>query len=245
MLAIGHRGAAGEVAENTLGSFRAALAAGADGVEFDVRELGGELIVLHDERVDRTTDGRGHYKDFSLAGLRALRTGNGEQIPFLHEVLALLQGCRVINVEVKEAGIGAQVVATLARWYAARYGVGAAARRALGRVLLSAFDPATSEVLARQRGAMGFGLLYEESFDQALVRARALGADAIHPPLRGLDGAKVAAAHAAGLGVHVYTVNRPRDIARCHGFGVDAVMSDYPARVVAFNRRLANPGEGE
>lgn len=226
MLVIGHRGAAGHRPENTLASVHHALALGVDAVEIDVRRVDDALIVLHDDTLERTTNGHGHYRAHSLSALRALDAGDGEAIPLLDEVLALTRERVGLNIEVKDAGIAAQVIdAALAAtshcpaWRA--------------RILLSSFDVATSAALAAARGPMAFGLLYEEPFAAALERALALRAFSLHMPLRDVAAADVARAQAAGLAVYVYTVNTPVDIARCREAGVDGVFSDYPDRVLA------------
>jgi glycerophosphoryl diester phosphodiesterase len=226
MLVIGHRGAAGHRPENTLASVRYALTLGVDAVEIDVQMLDGMLIVLHDDTVDRTTNGRGHFKAMSFSALRALDAGAGERVPLLEEVLALTRGQIGLNIEVKEAGIAAQVIefvlaatTDLPAWRA--------------RILLSSFDVETSATLARLRGTMDFGLLYEEAFEPALARALALGAKSLHMSLDTLDATAIARAHKQGLEVYVYTVNSAEDIARCQSAGVDGVFSDYPDRVIA------------
>ena len=99
---VGHRGAAGHEPENTLRSFRKALDLGADMVELDVHLCGtGELVVIHDETVDRTTDGSGSVRDMPFHELRGLDAGKGERIPTLREVLDLLEGRAGVNIELK------------------------------------------------------------------------------------------------------------------------------------------------
>ena len=226
MLVIGHRGAAGYRPENTLASLRYAQTLGVDAVEIDVQMLDGALIVLHDTTLERTTNGRGHFKAMSLVALRALDAGAGERVPLLDEVITLTRGHIGLNIEVKEAGIAAQVIdfvraatADLPAWRT--------------RILLSSFDVPTSAELARLRGTMSFGLLYEEAFESALARAQTLGARSLHMSLQTLDATAVARAHQQGLEVYVYTVNAREDIARCCAARVDGVFSDYPDRVIA------------
>lgn len=229
MRVIGHRGAAGHAPENTLAALRYALDCGVDMVEIDVRLVDDALIVLHDETLARTTSGTGHYKALALAQLRALDAGQGERIPLLEEVLALIDGRIGLNVEVKEAGIAAAVITCLEYHTRAR----PAWRQHL---LLSSFDVTTSAALAAQRGTMAFGLLYQEPFDAALTRACTLGARSLHMALAKLDSDAVAQAHARGIEVLVYTVNEPAAIARCRVAAVDGVFSDFPERVIASNR---------
>ncbi|MEQ8234235.1 MAG: glycerophosphodiester phosphodiesterase family protein [Gammaproteobacteria bacterium] len=233
MLVIGHRGAAGHQPENTLGAMRKALELGVDGVEFDVRCHGDHVVVLHDATLERTTDGHGDYRALDFAALRALRAANGEGIPTLEEVLAVVSGCAHINVELKDAAGADRVVDALERWFAD-------APEALGRVLLSAFDTAATARLAARRGRMRLGVLYrDEPFENALARACALDASSLHLSLDAVDATRVMQAHDASLAVYVYTVNAVDDIAHCQACGVDGVFSDFPDRVVACNRSRA------
>ncbi len=91
MLRIGHRGANDDEPENTLCSFQKALEIGVDAVEFDVRRAGsGELVVIHDDKVDRTTNGSGAVSSFTLDEIRRLTAEKGERIPTLDEALDYL-----------------------------------------------------------------------------------------------------------------------------------------------------------
>lgn len=226
MRVFGHRGAAGHRPENTLASVRHAIALGVDAVEIDVCLLDDALIILHDDTLDRTTNGHGSYKAMRLDALRALDAGDGERIPLLEEVIDATLERVGLNIEVKEAGIAELVVA---RTLAATASAPAWQRR----ILLSSFDVDTSAALARLRGPMAFGLLYEEPFESALPRALALQASSLHMSLNDLDAADVARAHDHGLDVYVYTVNDGAAMARCRAARVDGVFSDYPDRIIA------------
>ncbi|MGR8921301.1 MAG: glycerophosphodiester phosphodiesterase [Gammaproteobacteria bacterium] len=229
MLAIGHRGAAGHVAENTVGSVRHAIASGADGVEFDVRRLHGRLLCLHDDTLDRTTNGSGPLAAQDLVALRRLRAANGEPVPFIEEMLAAAASLALVNVEIKDADIADSVVAAVDAFLA-----GPHARP--GRIVLSSFDQTTTRALATSRYALG--VLVEDRVDAGLELAQALDAFSLHLPLEHTSAAAVDAAHAAGLEVYVYTVNERPDIAFCAACGVDGVFSDYPERVLDYNRLL-------
>src|SRR5438034_11529438 len=101
MLRIGHRGAAGHAPENTLLSLRKAVELGVDIVEFDVqRTRDGELVLLHDKRVDRTTDGKGYVRDFSFQELRRLDAGLGQRIPTLREAIDAVRGSAQLMIEI-------------------------------------------------------------------------------------------------------------------------------------------------
>ncbi len=117
MLKIGHRGAMGYAPENTLGSFAKALELGVDGIELDVHVCkSGEVVVIHDERVDRTTNGKGQVKEMTLKELKELDAGKGERIPTLEEVLDFVDRRAFIDIELKAEGIG-NSVADIVRKY--------------------------------------------------------------------------------------------------------------------------------
>ncbi len=99
---ISHRGASGYEPENTISSFRKAVALGAPVIEFDVRtSLDGELVVMHDSRVNRTTNGKGYVRDKTLEELRELDAGSGEKIPTVEEVISGFAGTKFV-IELKE-----------------------------------------------------------------------------------------------------------------------------------------------
>ena len=225
---IGHRGAAGLAPENTLASIEIALKTGVDAIEIDVRLLENNIIVLHDETIDRTTSGKGHYKSMTLGRLRALDAGGGP-IPLLQEVIELIDGRADLHVEVKEPGIATEVIATLSDATVSR-------SRWRSHIVLSSFDAATTDQLAHLRNDMHLAILYEGDYDAALGKAEALGAYSIHVPLHALNAADIGQAHQSEIRVFVYTVNDRNDINRCAEARVDGVFSDYPDRVVAFNQ---------
>ena len=114
MLIVGHRGAAGHEPENTLRSVEAALRLGANAIEIDVHQVEGRLVVIHDDRLERTTNGEGRLAAHSLAALRALDAGQGERIPTLDEVIELVAGRAELVIELKGADT-AEPVARLLR----------------------------------------------------------------------------------------------------------------------------------
>lgn len=107
-LRIGHRGAAGHAPENTLCSVEKALALGVDVIEIDVhRSRDGHIMVMHDDRVDRTTNGNGYIRDLTLEQLRTLEP----RVPTLGEVLNTVEGRAAVMIEMKIRGIADEVVA--------------------------------------------------------------------------------------------------------------------------------------
>jgi glycerophosphoryl diester phosphodiesterase len=233
VLVIGHRGAAGNVAENTVGSISYALSAGADGIEFDVRMLENRFIVLHDETLERTTDGHGPYKAMNLPALRRLTANNGEAIPFLEEILALVAHRTLVNIEIKESGIAPEVVLAvnaflpkLPNWH--------------GRMVYSSFDQQTTTELAARVGDKQLGILCDTDYDAALAQAQQLDAYSLHLPIELVNPDTVQQAHDCALQVYVYTVNHPSDLEHCANCAVDGVFTDYPSRALRFTQQRVN-----
>ncbi len=114
---IAHRGASGTSPENTLLAFRTALDAGAEWFELDVQLVEDELVVFHDDKLERTTNGKGFLADITLSELRQLDAGKGEKIPLLHEVLSLARGRAQVNIELKGAGTGVATTGLLKKLF--------------------------------------------------------------------------------------------------------------------------------
>src|SRR6187402_1107382 len=117
-LCIGHRGACGHEPENTLRSVRRALELGAHGIEIDVYYVDGQLVVIHDGKLQRTTNGRGYVMRKTFAQLRALDAGKGEQIPTLGEIFDTVNRRAFINIELKGRGTAGPVAALIAEYVA-------------------------------------------------------------------------------------------------------------------------------
>src|SRR5262249_34681489 len=113
-LIIGHRGAAGLEPENTLRSFARAIEIGVDAIELDVYYVDGHLVVIHDDTLERTTNGRGDVMAQSFDGLRRLDAGGGERIPTLDEVFATVPSGFTVNVELKGPGTAEPVARCIA-----------------------------------------------------------------------------------------------------------------------------------
>ena len=110
LICFAHRGASGHEPENTLLSIQMALSLGAQWIEIDVHAAEGELVVIHDKRLERTTDGRGYVAEQSLEYLRSLDAGKGERIPLLREVFDLVGRRAGINIELKGHGTATPAV---------------------------------------------------------------------------------------------------------------------------------------
>ena len=232
MWIIGHRGAAGMWPENTLIAIDHALAVGADWVEIDIRLVDGELIVLHDETLDRTTNGIGSVYQHSLSKIRALDAGQGELIPMLSEVLDLIDARAGLNIEIKQSGLNEQLRALLKRYVSAQ-------PRWRNQLMISSF---ISEVMrdfsaAPPAGCL-LGALTESDPELSIRHAARSNFFSINLSVQQLSAALVAAAHSQGLKVLVYTVNTTEQLQRCADLSVDGIFTDYPERAIAFFDKL-------
>ena len=239
-----HRGARREAPENTLPAFRLAVAQGADGIELDVQlSADGAVVVMHDESVDRTTDGNGPVVGFTLDQLKRLDASagvagyTGVQVPTLAETLDLLAPSRLkLNIELKNSeedypGLEEQVLAAVA------------AHDIADRVVLSTFNHYSLKKLQALGATSQLGMLYTDPLYKPWRYAAKLGVGAIHPPARFvLGGGWVRHAQAAGLAVRPWVVNSEHGLARMFRWGVEGVFTDVPAVAVAVRATHAPKG---
>ena len=224
-LCIGHRGARGHAPENTLLGFDAAIKLGAHWVEFDVQLHQGELLLMHDLRLERTTNGRGRIDQQSLEYLRSLDAGQGQKIPTLQQALDLIDQRMGVNVELKTWNGTAAAVAKVLRDYVAQ-------GWPLDKLLVSSFHLPELYEFHELAPEIPVGvLLCGVPLDWAGCAAE-LDARALNLSDEFVDERLVADAHARGLKVYVYTVNHPDEIVRMKALGIDGVFTDFPERAL-------------
>lgn len=217
MIIFGHRGAPGypRYGENTISSFNKALRNGADGLEFDVRQsAGGRIVVIHDETIDRTTNGKGRVADLSYEELMRFDAGFGEAIPLLSDVLDQFGTRCLLNIEIKEPDVVGGVKELVLE------------RRLERHVIVSDFE---WRELAALTPEIPIALL-SSKLENLISAARQMGATAIHPRKDLVTPSLVAAAREAQLRVHVWTVNAAAEISRFRSLGVDGIFTDFPER---------------
>ncbi|MDY0012659.1 MAG: glycerophosphodiester phosphodiesterase [Rhodocyclaceae bacterium] len=231
-----HRCGGALAPENTLAGLRAAVALGCPGVEFDVMlSRDGVPVLIHDETLERTTNGRGEVARIPAAELARLDAGRwfnprfaGEPVPSLMEAIAV---CRVagvfMNVEIKPGAgrewVTGQVVARLLQ----RAGVGP------DGLVLSSFSPIALAAAREAAPGLPRGLLLGGVSVDGLQACQTLGCQALHCDTRLLQEDQVREIKAAGLRVAVYTENEPAVTLARLAWGVDAVITDQPARLLA------------
>lgn len=220
---IGHRGAAGLVAENTLPSFLKAAELGCAAVELDVYAVDDEILVIHDDTLNRTTNGKGRVMSKSAKSLRALDAGQttapGAQIPLLSEVFAALPARVMINIELKGPATARPVAQALRDWQPANH------------VLVSSFDHDLLRVFRTEDDTTAVAPLFHKKSSDMLVIACELNACAVNLNSKIATKERLSAIRSAGFGAAVYTVNSLRSARRLFRDGATGVFTDRPDRV--------------
>ena len=225
MLKIGHRGAKGYEPENTLIAFEKAIHLGVDGIELDVHlSSDNELIVIHDETVDRTTNGKGEVNQLSLKELKALKIENTAEIPTLTEVLDLVNQRCFINIELKGIGTPKPVIQLIAHYISEK-------NWDYNHFLISSFDWKMLEETHSLDPKIKIGVLTEESIDNALAFAKNINAFAINPYYKLLSKENVILMQQNGFEIYPWTVNSKNAIQKIKSFNVNGIISDFPDRI--------------
>jgi glycerophosphoryl diester phosphodiesterase len=244
---IAHRGFSAEAPENTLAAVRRAIEIGADMVELDVTMTAdGNVICLHDETLDRTTDGRGPATERTLAEIRRLDAGSwfsaefaGEPVPTLAETLDVVDGRILLNIEIKPEAVPHGVVGAVADLVRGR--------RMVDRVVVSSFAP---EALRRMKLAAPeiatVSLFNDELHDgrDPLEVVLEVGSRGLNISAKRVTPELVERCHRHGLPVGVYTVNRTQPMRRLIRLGVHAIFTDRPDRVREVVRALGDQAAG-
>jgi glycerophosphoryl diester phosphodiesterase len=229
---LAHRCGGTLAPENTLAGLVAAARCGCRGVEFDVMlAADGVPVLIHDETLTRTTNGRGRVADTPWAALRSLDAGGwfgerfaGEPLPCLQQVMTrCIELGLAVNLEIKPAaGFEADTGCSVAR------AVLAEAHHFTPPPLLSSFSETALQAAAREAPQLPRALLVEHLPADWQIRCRALGVVALHMDHAALDADTVAAVRAAGLWLACYTVNDPARAVALFRWGVDCVITDRP-----------------
>ncbi|MGQ5634890.1 MULTISPECIES: glycerophosphodiester phosphodiesterase [unclassified Streptomyces] len=214
-LTIGHRGVMGVEPENTLRSFVAAQDAGLDVIELDLHlSKDGALVVMHDDEVDRTTDGTGPIADKTLAELRALDAGRGERVPVFEEVLEAVR--TPLQAEIKDAAAARALAAVMHD------------RDLVGRVEVSSFhDDAIAEITRLVPGVRT-ALIASRYGTDVVERAVAVGAATVCLNIRRLTLEVVEHARGSGLRIIGWVVNTQDHLRLVRALELDGATTDFP-----------------
>lgn len=224
MLKIGHRGAMGYEPENTLASFQKAIFLGVDMVELDVHLCKtGELVVMHDETLERTTNGSGRVEEKTIADLKELDAGNGQKIPTLAEVFDLIDKNIQINIELKGKDT-AKPLAELIEQYL---------QKGWGKELffVSSFNHGELKRFKELMPDVRVGFATRENPSDCVNLAKNMNAWSVNSCFEFTDQKFIDQAHGNNLKVLAWTVNELRDIERMKALGVDGIISNFPDRI--------------
>lgn len=219
MLKIGHRGAKGYVAENTLVSFAKAIELNVDATELDVHlSSDGEVMVIHDKTINRTTEATGFVKDYSASELKKIG------IPTLNDVLLYVNRRCAINIEIKDATAAQKVIQIVEKqvneqnWNYNQFEV-------------SSFIWESLEIISKLNSNIALGVLTEDSIEKALAFAIQIKAKSINPYFKILNTKNVNLLHSNGFKIYAWTVNTPEDLIFVKSLNVDGIISDFPDRI--------------
>jgi glycerophosphoryl diester phosphodiesterase len=221
MKIIAHRGASGHAPENTLAAFKEALKQGVDMVEFDVHALAsGEVILMHDHRVNRTTNGKGYVQKLNFSDLRKLNAGDNEIIPTINEVLSLINRQLRTNIELKGPDSAVAVADIVKRHLRAGWQP--------KDFLVSSFNHHELVEFKRLVPTVDIAVLNDAIPLGYAEFAEKLEAVAICPSDEFINIPYVEDAHRRGMEVYVWTVNDPEEVERMYVLGVDGIFTNYP-----------------
>ncbi|WP_424359578.1 glycerophosphodiester phosphodiesterase [Methanocella sp. MCL-LM] len=219
-MVIGHRGAAGYEPENTLRSFQKGIALGVDWIELDIRRTAdGHIVVMHDDTVERTTNGRGKVSEMSLADIKKLDAGKGEKVPTLQEAIDVAKGKVKLIIELKLEGLEADVIDIVEK------------NGLFEDCIISSFfyysirrvkelRPGIMTAAIASKLPIEFHRLHNDFLaDTIFLRKDIVSRDIVDE------------AHRDGFLVCVWNIDDSRDVARYADMGVDFISSNYPDRL--------------
>jgi glycerophosphoryl diester phosphodiesterase len=238
-----HRGFSGQTPENTLASFQAAIDAGSDMIELDVHlSRDHEVVVIHDDTLERTTNGRGNVADKTLSELKSLDAGSwlhprftGERIPTLAEVLALARDRILVNIELKKGKHFPYTMEDLAdRTLAVVEKAGMT-----DHVLFSSFAPPAIDRISARNPRLPIALIV----DKPWAKPDEPGGGTRYPTLNCrasvLGEENIRRAQAEGVKVHVWTVDAADAMEKFLALGVDGIITNHPDRLIGILKRRA------
>ena len=237
-LIYGHRGASGHAPENTLEAFRLAMDMGADGFELDVHlSKDGQLVVIHDETVDRTTDGTGLVRDLTLEQLKALDASNGmdayrgAKIPTLGEVFDLVRDTHhIVNVEIKTDEWFYEEIEEKCLALAKEKGVE-------DRVIYSSFNHFTLMKMRALEPDAKLGMLFGDIMVAPWEYAKQLNVDYLHPMKMNIYvPGSAEQTLKAGYGINMWTINDEETMGECMKYGA-GIITNYPDIAVALKNK--------
>lgn len=222
-----HRGYSGRYPENTMEAFEKAVLAGCDEIELDVQMTkDGTAVIIHDESVDRTTEGHGFVRDYTYKEIRRLNAGNGQKIPAFEEYAAFAAATGITtNIELKTSiyyydGIEENIWNIIRKY------------KLENKILFSSFNPLSLIKIKVLDKKVPCGLLTEEDLGNAGACCHMSGIEFYHPNIMKLQEETVKSCGKNGVEINAWTVNEQEDFEKAKRFGCRSVITNFPEKCV-------------
>ncbi len=220
MIIFGHRGAMGHAFENSIASFKKALELNCRWIELDVYNVENNLVVFHDDRLERCTNGFGRISDKTYSEISDLRLKNGERIPLLKEVLKIIGGTASVNIELKGENTVLLTVELIREYFKKGW------RKE--QFLISSFNHIELSKIHKVDSSLKIGALTCSIPMNYSEFAQKMNAYSIHCSSDFINYEYVKDAHRRGLKVFVYTINEIDEFYRMKALGVDGIFTNFP-----------------
>ncbi|WP_174613671.1 glycerophosphodiester phosphodiesterase [Virgibacillus ihumii] len=239
---IAHRGASRSAPENTMSAFELAYQSGAEGIETDVQLTKDNVpVIMHDERLKRTTNGTGYIKDYTLSQLQQLDAGtwfstkfSGETIISLHELLQWLRNKQLyLNIELKNNKIDYKNLENIVVDMISQF-------QLQNRTTISTFNPKSVRRLSTIANQIDIAFLTSKRRKRLVENAKLLGASAVHIKYPLLSNRLIQQCKQENIPVRVYTVNSTNRMQRCFDYGSDGIFTDIPEQALQCREQFNN-----
>lgn len=224
ILRIGHRGAMGHITENTVESIQKAIDLNCDVIEIDVFKIkSGELMVFHDDQLDRLTNATGNIEDYTYNELQKVKVNGVYQIPTLEKIIEVINRKAVLNIELKGNNT-AEDTHLLIQLFINKGWTNT-------DFIISSFNWGELEKMRNLNKTIDIAILTEENPVDAIAFALQINAVAINPYHKDLNVLNASKIREANLKIYPWTVNDPEDINRMKELKVDGIITNYPERI--------------
>ncbi|MGO4905749.1 glycerophosphodiester phosphodiesterase [Flavobacterium sp. W20_MBD1_R3] len=224
-IVCGHRGAMGHETENTLASIKKGMELKADMLEIDVFKIKtGEMVVFHDDNLDRITNAKGKIEEYTFEELRKVLVDGKHQIPTLQEVIETIDKKLVLNIELKGTNTAADTYRIIEEYKNKGW--------RNKDFFISSFRVEELQTMRSLSQELAIGLLtYKEPIEQSVKIGKELNVQAINPYYKTLTAENVAIMKANNFKIYPWTVNEPSDIKSLQNLEVNGIITNYPERV--------------
>lgn len=224
-LKIAHRGASGYEPENTIIAFQEAINMGADAIELDIHfSKDEEIIVIHDESIDRTTNGSGFINEMKLVEIKSFWINEKHKIPTLNEVLELANENLLINIELKSNKNIEKVIILIKKYFSVK-------NLGYQNFIISSFDWNILTAVKKIDKNIPIGVLTATDLSLAIEFAKKMSAKSIHPEFELLNHKNIVEMQKNNFQVYAWTVNKTADIQKIKALGVNGIISDFIDRI--------------